>query len=76
MHDIFINWIRSGLAYDKVPMTKAGLSLSRGNIQSLKLLKKNRLTLSPGSRVMLVPIPLVMRGVPAQIFFAVPGDKT
>ena len=35
-----------------------------------------RLTLSPGSRVMLVPIPLVMRGVPAQIFFAVPGDKT
>ena len=23
---------------------------------------------------MLVPIPLVMRGVPAQIFFAVPGD--
>ena len=25
---------------------------------------------------MLVPIPLVMRGVPAQIFFAVPGDKT
>ena len=30
------------------------------------------LTLSPGSRVMLVPMPLVMRGVPAQIFFAVP----
>ena len=25
---------------------------------------------------MLVPIPLVIRGVPAQIFFAVPGDKT
>ena len=37
---------------------------------------KARLTLSPGSRVILVPIPLVMRGVPAQIFFAVPGDKT
>ena len=36
---------------------------------------KARLTLSPGSRVMLVPIPLVMRGVPAQIFFAVPGGK-
>ena len=41
-----------------------------------KVTIKDRLTLSPGSRVMLVPIPLVMRGVPAQIFFAVPGDKT
>ena len=41
-----------------------------------KITIKARLTLSPGSRVMLVPIPLVMRGVPAQIFFAVPGDKT
>ena len=58
LYDIFINWERTSLAYDKVQMTKA------------------RLTLSPGSRVMLVPIPLVMRGVPAQIFFAVPGDKT
>ena len=57
LYDIFINWERTSLAYDKVQMTKA------------------RLTLSPGSRVMLVPIPLVMRGVPAQIFFAVPGDK-
>ena len=41
-----------------------------------KITIKARLTLSPGSRVMLVPIPLMMRGVPAQIFFAVPGDKT
>ena len=37
---------------------------------------KNFLTLSPGSSVMLVPMPLVMRGVPAQIFFAVPENKT
>ena len=33
------------------------------------------LTLSPGSSVMLVPMPLVMRGVPAQIFFAVPENQ-
>ena len=38
--------------------------------------QKDFLTLSPGSSVMLVPMPLVMRGVPAQIFFAVPENKT
>ena len=51
-------------------------SPSPGQYPKFEITIKARLTLSPGSRVMLVPIPLVMRGVPAQIFFAVPGDKT